>query len=208
MARAGLKQDPQLGPLIRNRRKRLGFTLQSLGDLAGVSVGYLSQVERDNATPSLGTLAQIAQALDVGLEYFVSTPKPVDSLTRAERRPRFSITENGMTYESLAAEFPGVELSSFILHTPPGFVSELSQHEGEEIIYILDGEIEQMLGGEVFTMRQGDSLHYSGATPHSWKNLTDTPARILWVGTLTVLQSAGQRRLPTVTPAPRDNSNT
>ncbi|SDL52590.1 helix-turn-helix domain-containing protein [Aliiruegeria lutimaris] len=205
MARAGQKPEPHLGPLIRNRRKKLGLTLQAAGDLAGVSVGYLSQVERDNATPSLGTLAQIAQALDVGLEYFVATPKPADSLTRAERRPQFAITENGIAYESLAAEFPGVELSSYILHTPPGFVSELSQHEGEEIIYILEGEIEQMLGGEVFTMRQGDSLHYSGATPHSWKNLTDRPARILWVGTLAVLQSAGQRRLPTIMPVPQDN---
>ena len=201
MAKPKPIQDQQLGPIIRARRKKLGLTLQALCNAAGLSVGYLSQVERGNATPSLGTLAQIASALDVELAYFVSTPKPADSLTRAERRPQFSISENGMTYESLGAEFPGAELSSYILHTPPGYESELSQHEGEEIIYILEGEIEQSLAGEVFVMRQGDSLHYSGATPHSWKNTTDKPARILWVGTLTVLQSAGQKRLPRIVTA-------
>ena len=52
------------------------LTLQALCDEAGVSVGYLSQVERGNATPSLGTLAQIAYALDLGLDYFVARPLP------------------------------------------------------------------------------------------------------------------------------------
>ena len=72
--------EPQLGSAIRKRRKQLGLTLQALSDRGGVSVGYLSQVERDNATPTLGTLAQIADALNVGLDYFIAASKPADGL--------------------------------------------------------------------------------------------------------------------------------
>ncbi|MCI5041461.1 MAG: helix-turn-helix domain-containing protein, partial [Donghicola eburneus] len=60
---------PKLGALIRKRRKGLGMTLQGLSEAAGVSVGYVSQIERDLAVPTLGTLAQLAEGLDVRLEY-------------------------------------------------------------------------------------------------------------------------------------------
>lgn len=107
MPAARPKTEPRLGPAIRKRRKQLQMTLQALCDASGVSVGYLSQVERDNATPTLGTLAQIADALGVGLEYFIAAPKPADGLTRAEQRPRFSLPNSPLGYESLVAGFPG-----------------------------------------------------------------------------------------------------
>ncbi|GGB09617.1 helix-turn-helix domain-containing protein [Allosediminivita pacifica] len=196
MTREKHKTEPQLGPLIRKRRKQLGLTLQVMGDTAGVSVGYLSQVERDNATPTLGTLAQIAAALDVKLEYFIATPGPADSLTCAETRPQFSLNGSSIGYENLATDFPGAELSSYILHVPAGYASEVVSHEGEEIIYILEGEIEQTLDGQIIRMKAGDSLHYSGLRPHSWTNPTDRPVRILWTGTLAVLNRKGGMKLP------------
>ena len=204
MARPRPKTDPNLGALIRKRRKQLNLTLQALCDDAGLSVGYLSQVERGHATPSLGTLAQIAQGLDAELDYFIAKPKPASSLSRAGARPRFSLNGSSMVYESVGAEFPGAELSSYILHVPPGYASETVSHEGEEIIFVLDGEITQMLDGERFVLQCGDSLHYSGSTPHSWSNTTDTTARILWTGTLAVLQRKGAVHLPEVIAA---NSN-
>lgn len=67
----------KLGQLIRKCRQQRNMTLKELCDNAGISVGYLSQVERGNATPSLGTLAQISHTLGLGLDYFVARPKPV-----------------------------------------------------------------------------------------------------------------------------------
>lgn len=189
-------EPAKLGQLIRKSRQQRKMTLQALCEKAGVSVGYLSQVERGNATPSLGTLAQIAVALDFGLDYFVSRPKPGDSVSYAANRPKFSLTENSVTYEALSGEFPGHELSSYIMHCPPGFESETFQHEGEEFIFILSGTIDQTLDGEVFTLNEGDSLHYNGMTKHSWKTVGETAARILWTGTLVVLQGPRQSRFP------------
>lgn len=186
----------KLGNLIRKCRQKRKLTLRELCDKAGLSVGYLSQVERGNATPSLGTLAQIARALDLGLDYFVTRPKPGDAVSYAEQRRKFSISDTGVTYEALSTEFPGHELSAFIMNCPPGFQSETFQHEGEEFIYVLSGTIEKSLDGETFTLREGDSLHYNGMTPHAWKTLGETPARMLWTGTLVVLQGAQKSRLP------------
>jgi transcriptional regulator with XRE-family HTH domain len=186
----------ELGNLIRKCRQKRKLTLKELCDKAGVSVGYLSQVERGNATPSLGTLAQIARALDLGLDYFVTRPKPGDAVSYAEGRRKFSISDTGVTYEALSTEFPGHELSAFIMNCPPGFQSEVFQHEGEEFIYVLSGTIEKSLDGETFTLREGDSLHYNGMTPHAWKTLGDAPARMLWTGTLVVLQGDQNSKLP------------
>lgn len=196
------KQDLKIGPLIRARRRHLSMTLQALGTAAGVSVGYLSQIERDNATPSLGTLAQIARALGVGLDYFIAMPQAADSLARAGERARFSIDGSSIHYEQLGADLPGHELSSFILHVPPGYVSETVSHEGEELIYVLEGEIIQMLDDEQFVLRPGDSLHYRGNRPHSWSNQSTAPARLLWVGTLAVFHMTGKPRLARLTPIP------
>ena len=201
MARPKSKSDPNLGALIRKRRKQLHLTLQALCDDAGLSVGYLSQVERGQATPTLGTLAQIASGLDVGLEYFIATPKPADSLTRSGARPQFSIDGSAMLYEAISTDLPGAELSSYLLHVPPGYASEVVSHEGEEIIFLLEGAITQTLGGQRFLLQQGDSLHYAGSTPHSWSNETDQTTRILWTGTLSVLQQKGAVKLPEMTPA-------
>ncbi|ODT66621.1 MAG: XRE family transcriptional regulator [Pelagibacterium sp. SCN 63-23] len=183
---------PKVGALIRARRRQQHMTLMTLGEAAEVSVGYLSQVERDHATPSLGTLAQIARALGVTIDYFVAAPAARNALTRDGERNRFSINGSSIIYERLGADFPGNQLSSFLMTVPPGYNSETVAHEGEEILYVLDGAITQRLDGEEMVMHAGDSLHFRGNRPHSWSNHTDRIARLLWTGTLTLFRSTAR----------------
>jgi len=176
--------QPKVGALIRARRRQLHMTLQEICDAAGISLGYLSQVERDQATPSLGTLAQIARSLDVGMDYFISTPSVSDALTRQSEREKFSVDGSSVLYERIAADFAGNILSSFVLNIPPGYRSETVSHEGEEILYVLEGTITQRLDDEEIVMTAGDSLHFRGNRPHAWWNDSGKPARLLWTGTL------------------------
>lgn len=180
---------PRVGALVRARRRQQRMTLQMLGAASELSVGYLSQIERDHATPSLGTLAQIARALGVGVEYFIAAPTAQDAFSRAGSRQRFSIDGSSIVYERLSTDFPGNVLSSFLMHVPPGYVSETVSHEGEEILFILEGEITQRLGDAEMVMTAGDSLHFRGNQPHAWANHGPNPARLLWTGTLTLFQS-------------------
>jgi transcriptional regulator with XRE-family HTH domain len=192
LAKTEMDGHPKVGSLIRARRRQQQLTLQELGAAAEVSVGYLSQVERDHSTPSLGTLAQIARALGVGIDYFVSAPSADNALTRAGERNRFSVDGSSIIYERLGADFPGNMLSSFIMTVPPGYRSETVAHEGEEILYVLEGSITQRLEGEEMVMSAGDRLHFRGNRPHSWSNHTDQPARLLWTGTLTLFRSTAK----------------
>jgi transcriptional regulator with XRE-family HTH domain len=185
----------KIGAMIRKRRRQLALTLQQLGEKSGISYSYLSQLERNNASPTLGTLAQVAQALGVGIDYFIVTPKPADAMTRANQRAQFSINGSELRYERLSTEVPGNELSSFIIHVPAGFQSETFTHEGEEIIYVLDGAITQTVDGNAFHLTAGDSIHYQGSHPHTYSNGTDKPARLLWSGTLKLFHTPGHAAL-------------
>jgi quercetin dioxygenase-like cupin family protein len=175
------------------------MTLQDLSDRASVSVSYLSQIERDHVTPTLGTLAQIGRSLGVGLDYFVAMPTVSDSLVRAEDRRRFSLDGATQAYEKIGADIPTHEMSAFMIYVPPGYRSETVSHEGEEFIHVMTGEIDFTLDGERFVMREGDSLHYRGNRFHAWANRGERTAQLLWVGRLTFFP-VNSARPPTMPP--------
>ena len=181
--------QPRIGPLIRARRRQLHLTLQQLAGAAGISVGYVSQVERDLATPSLGTLAQIARSLDVGVDYFIATPDVGNALSRAGERQSFSVSGSSILYERIGTDFAGNVLSSFILSIPPGYRSETVSHEGEEIIYMLDGELLVRVEPDEMVLRTGDGFHFRGNRPHSWWNGTGETVRLLWTGTVALFRA-------------------
>lgn len=177
------RQAPAFGARIRHLRRRSGLTLQALADQAGISVGFLSQVERDKATPSLGTLAALGEALGVEIDYFVATPKPRDAVSRAGERPLFAVADSSLAYERLTTSLPGGALSALIVRIPVGYASEIVRHTGEEFVFVLEGRVRQTLGDAIFELGPGDSLHFMGETPHSFANVGEGPARLLWTGT-------------------------
>jgi transcriptional regulator with XRE-family HTH domain len=181
---AALDDDLQIGGRIRARRQKLGLTLQEVADAAGISPGYQSLVERDKAVPTLTTLARIARALGVRIDHFVARPQPTDCISRGEGRAQFLVGAGTIRYERLGAEFPGHELSSFVMTLRPGYAAEEVTHAGEEAIYILAGALQLTLDGETFVLEEGDSAHYDAARRHSWGNPFPEPVRILWTGTI------------------------
>jgi transcriptional regulator with XRE-family HTH domain len=183
--------QPRVGPLIRARRRQLHLTLQQLADAASISVGYVSQVERDLATPSLGTLANIARSLDVGVDYFIATPDVGSALSRARDRQAFSVSGSSVVYERIGTDFAGNLLSCFLLILPPGYRSETVSHEGEEIFYVLDGRLTVRVEAEETELEAGDGFHFRGNRPHTWWNTGDASAKILWTGTIALFRPRG-----------------
>lgn len=197
--------QPRIGALIRARRRQLHMTLQSLADAAGISVGYVSQVERDLATPSLGTLAQIARSLDVGVDYFIATPDIGNALSRASERHSFSVNGSSVLYERIGADFAGNLLSSFILTIPSGYRSETVSHEGEELIYLLQGRLTVRVEPDEMVLGPGDGFHFRGNRPHTWWNDTSEPVRLLWTGTVPLFRP---RKSGAPTSIPRPSAGT
>ena len=166
VGRVGCRRSPKVGALIRARRRQLHMTLQELCDAAGISVGYLSQVERDHATPSLGTLAQIARSLDVGVDYFIATPSTEDGAD-ARRRARPLLGRRLVDHLRAPCRrlSPATSCPPSSCNVPPGYRSETVSHEGEEILYVLEGAITQRLDGQEMVLTAGDSLHFRGNQP-------------------------------------------
>ncbi len=175
-----------LGMRLRNRRKELGLTLQAVADGAGLSVGFISQVERDLASPSLTSLLAIARVLDMSVADILVAPGGDSAMTRQSRRPVYGPDPTVFGYERISANFPGHVLSGVIIHESPGYRSEPIRHEGEELFFMLEGSITVEIDGDCTVLHPGDSIHFDSMRRHSTWNHTVSPARILHVCTIDV----------------------
>ncbi|WP_208979087.1 cupin domain-containing protein [Stappia stellulata] len=185
-----------MGKKLRRRRRELGLTLKEVADGAGLSVGFISQIERGIATPSLSSLVAVSQVLQVEVANFLSQPGAGAALSRHDQRATYAISENSLSYERVSSSFPGNVLRSVIIHEPPGHRGEPIAHEGEEMIFVLKGAITVELEGELSVLGENDSIHFQSSRTHATWNHTDEPAAVLWVGTMDVFgEEPGLRAL-------------
>lgn len=176
-----------IGPAIRERRKSQALTLQELADRCGLSVAFISQVERGKTTPSIMSLLKLSEALDVDMNYFI-TASQEEKLIRRGDEPEYIDVDSPISYIRLSNSFPQQKLEPFIFILPPGHnsLSEKSQegHEGEGFLYILKGQVHGEYRGQKFVLKAGDSMHYDLINPLELNNFEKQPAEILWVGSV------------------------
>lgn len=175
-----------LGEALRSRRKELKMSMQAVADAAGLSVGFISQVERGLTAPSLGSLASISRILELRLSDILEQPDGSDETTRKAARQKYQVPGAEASYERISTAFQGACLHSVIVHEPPGHRAEPISHEGEEMIFVLNGSITFEVEGQAEILMQGDSIHFDSRRVHSIWNHTDEHSSILWCGTMDV----------------------
>ncbi|MDO5606743.1 MAG: XRE family transcriptional regulator [Paracoccus sp. (in: a-proteobacteria)] len=178
-----------VGEKLRARRAALGIPLRGVAEGTGLSIGFISQVERGISEPSLTSLKAICEVLGVSVRDIVPDTGPVPEATRSLSRRRYQLRpEAGEThaYERLTTIFPGSVLTGVIIHEPPGCRIEPQSHDGEEMFFILQGSITVELDGHPTVLAQGDTLHFSSRRRHSAWNHTVNPAVMLHVCTMDV----------------------
>ena len=183
-----IQEDPEntLGERLRLRRKELKLSMKEVAVSSGLSIGFISQVERGLTSPSLTSLTAIANFLRSDVTNFLSQPKSKSSITRNEERDVYTINKNGLQYERLSDSFPGHTLNSVIIHEMPGHKTESISHEGEEFFFILEGAITIYIDGVVNILETGDSLHFDSSRSHSAWNHTNKVTSVLHVCTMNV----------------------
>ena len=183
-----IQEDPEntLGERLRLRRKELKLSMKEVAVSSGLSIGFISQVERGLTSPSLTSLTAIANFLRSDVTNFLSQPKSKSSITRNEERDVYTINKNGLQYERLSDSFPGHTLNSVIIHEMPGHKTESISHEGEEFFFILEGAITIYIDGVVNILEAGDSLHFDSSRSHSAWNHTKKITTVLHVCTMNV----------------------
>ncbi|MBB5721818.1 transcriptional regulator with XRE-family HTH domain [Loktanella ponticola] len=182
-------ERPAVGALLRAARRSRNYTLQDLSTRANLSVGYLSQIERDIATPSLGSLNRLAAALSLDLGHFIPIPNARGLTTRAKDRDTIWVREGGMTYERLHGEFVGASFSAFLITLPAGFTTETDQHFGEEFVEVRAGRVQFTIDGQVYDLGVGDTLHFRSDLRHQAVNPHDEDAVLFWLGNGPTFQS-------------------
>jgi transcriptional regulator with XRE-family HTH domain len=178
----------QLGEKIRTRRHELSKTLKDVAEATGLSIGLLSQVERNLTIPSLSSLAILARTLDVSIGELAGHLIEPHPDTYHDQRVPYTLDHGEVRYERLSSVFSGSALHSVKFIMPPGYRSETVSHDGEEMIYVLRGRIRYRVAEKQYVLETGDSLHFSAQIPHSIEALKSEfgPAEVIWSGTLNI----------------------
>lgn len=175
--------EETLGQKIRKRRRAIDMTLQQVSERVGLSIGFLSQIERGMSAPSLASLCNIAEALGASVDAFVPHPPQQSAVSRQGERQSFSLGDINRIYELLGREFPGAKLHPSLVRRPPGHVSEIMHNEGEDFVYVLEGSMLLEVDGERHILNRGDSMHFQSHLPHRSATLGTEPTLELWVRT-------------------------
>jgi transcriptional regulator with XRE-family HTH domain len=186
------QQGPELkvGEKVRELRERRGLSLQEMAERTGYSSALLSQIENHMISPPLGALIKIAKALEVKVgTFFGEEPREHFTIVRKQERKhvsRFASKEGvsyGYAYESLGFDKKDRHLEPFLITLEPATVrtEKLSTHEGEEFIFILEGEMEVILGTHKDVLYPGDCIYYDSAIPHKVQCHREMPTKILAV---------------------------
>ncbi|MFD2238175.1 cupin domain-containing protein [Aureimonas populi] len=176
--------EESIGAVVRRLRREKGMSLQNVANASGVSIGMLSQVERDLVNPSVRVLTGIRRALNVPFESLFQGGELQRSDPGFVRRVGFRpILELGELRKELLSANGAHNLQLMILHIEPGGTSgaTLLAYPAEKGGMVLSGEVVLTVGEEQATLREGDSFLFDSSLPHGFRNETDKPAQVLWI---------------------------
>jgi DNA-binding transcriptional MerR regulator/quercetin dioxygenase-like cupin family protein len=170
------------GQRFRRLRTRRGLSLAQVARSTGVSIGFLSSLERGQMRSSVATLRRIARFYRTNILSLFETAGDNPRLVRPEQRKVLE-TNAGVRMELLAWGNTAMEPHLFRVK-PGGGSGESYTHEGEEFLHVLRGTFEIWLGKlEHYRLNTGDSLYFESSTPHRWRNPGRAETWLLWVNT-------------------------
>ena len=180
-----------VGHKIKGLRETKNISVEEVSERSGLSVEQIVSIENEEHLPSLGPLIKIARALGVRLGTFLDDNDALGPVVcrAAEREQDSSISfSNGMAdarkhmeYHSLAKQKSGRHMEPFIIDIQPSEERDfkLSAHEGEEFIFVMEGEVEIKYGKETYTLKTGDSIYYDSIVMHHVHGVPGKSAKIL-----------------------------
>ena len=178
----------QLGPMVREARKKKGWTLEETGRQAGIGRSTLSKIENGQTSPGFDIVRRLTQALELETpNLFLQSGKSDLSgqrdVTRAgEGEPKITGT---YSHELLCNELTSKSMLPYISTIEARDISEFDgwiRHQGEEFMYVLSGELE--LHTEHYRpleMKKGDSVYYDSGMGHCCVSTSEEDAVVLWV---------------------------
>jgi len=171
----------KIGDKIRNLRLASDLTQEELAERAGLTKGFISQIEHDLTSISLESLEHILTALNTTLGAFFSETTGERVIFSAEHRTAM-VKEGVKSFQLLVPGATNREMEPALVELAPGeSTEETDPYPGEEYGFVLKGRISLHLGPQVFKAQQGDSFYFSADRHHRLQNIGKGEAVILWV---------------------------
>lgn len=180
-----------VGAKIKGLRESKNISIEEIAERSGLSADQINSIENDQHLPSLGPLIKIARALGVRLGTFLDDNDELGpAVCRAEEHNSSISFSNDaadarkhMEYHSLAKQKAGRHMEPFIIDIQPSEEKDFksSAHEGEEFIYVLNGQVEIDYGKEKYLLKEGDSIFYDSIVMHHVHGVVGESAKILAV---------------------------
>jgi len=178
-----------VGEKLRALRLRKKLGLVDLGKHTGLSPALISKIETGRLFPTLPTLLRIAIVFNVGLEHFFTAPEsgPVLSVVRRKERQRFpeSPDSENVAYHFESLDFPAKDrrLNAYYAEFHPLSPEKVRRHRhaGVELIYLLRGSLEVLIGNEDRTLEEGDAMYFDSSVAHGYRRVGKSPCAAMVV---------------------------
>jgi transcriptional regulator with XRE-family HTH domain/quercetin dioxygenase-like cupin family protein len=191
------REPPDVGTQVRARRQQQGLSLRALAEICDLSPNTISLIERGASSPSVSTLHRLATALKVPITAFFEDPvDEVELILSRTGRRRYSGTSN-VLLESLGSGLVGQTMEPFVVTLGPGQGSggQVMIHDGHELVYCIQGEVEYEVSEQSYRLGTGDALLFEARLPHRWSNPHDDPTVFLLVMQTTVRDESLEQHL-------------
>lgn len=178
-----------LGSLLRHQRKEMGLTLKAVAEGAGVSEGFMSQVENNVKSPSVSTLMKICGAMGADMGKLLEQLKDQERLFVIERKEwdEIDLPHTGFATRRFCPPQQREQIDSALLIIEPGKSIPVRKNirNGQEVICVMQGSLELVHGEKTVHMEAGDTVHLWTEPKHqSVTNNGDQLTVVLWVGTM------------------------
>jgi transcriptional regulator with XRE-family HTH domain len=175
---ARARRRPQVGRQVRHWRQERGLTLAQVAERSGLNVGYLSQIENDKASPSLESLAAVADAVEVPIAWFLADSSRPMRIVRAADRRTWTGPGGSGKIEEVDGGIPR-DLRIVYVAIPADGETGFHAHSGDEHHIVLSGRLRVTQGDVTDELGPGDYLLWDATVPHDVVQVGDEPTTLL-----------------------------
>ena len=180
-----------IGTRIQTLRESRKMAIAALAARAKISTTLMAQIERNQIPPGLVTLANIAKALNVNIDFFFAEEKTIQTIELTRVADRITVREQSPAgtgdahydYQPLSCRLEGKKMKTFMarFHDEPASAPEPVTHHGEEFFYCMEGEIDFVMPEKTIRLQPGDSLHFFSQIPHVFRKAGTRTARGIFI---------------------------
>lgn len=174
----------KLGKKIKSHRTENGWSLQELAEKSGISAAGIHKIESNGIIPTITTMMKIADALGKKVSYFIEEEDKDAVFVPARKREPIFTFKKRLSLQGISAKKYGdfiMTAAYSVVDVEASSGRKPMSHRGEELVYCIQGKMEFRVKGETYILNSGDSLHFRAHQQHSWRNIGDVQAKLIWV---------------------------